>query len=119
MFLSGKKITNLSLIYISNKQTRINISVLVPVTHTTLRNPYLKVRHYAKSRIFSENSSYDKRCTGLQVWLMEQGYSDKLLKQQVVKARKNKRKDLLNNVKDKENDYKLAFNITYHPKSIS
>ena len=67
------------------------------------------------NRICSENSFYDRRCNELEVWLRERGYSDKLVRQQIFKARKQKRKDLLNNIKDKRNDYKLVFNITYHP----
>ena len=50
-----------------------------------------------------------------EVWLRERGYSDKLVRQQILKARTHKRKDLLNNMKDKRNDYQLVFNITYHP----
>ena len=67
------------------------------------------------NRICSENSSYHKRCNELEVWLRERGYSDKLVRQQILKARAHKRKDLLNNMKDKRNDYQLVFNITYHP----
>ena len=67
------------------------------------------------NRICSENSSYDKRCNELEVALRERGYSDKLVRQQILKARTHKRKDLLNNMKDKRNDYQLVFNITYHP----
>ena len=52
-------------------------------------------------------------CNELEVWLMEQGYSDKLVKQQVLKAHKYKRKDL-NDMEDKRDFYKLVFSITYH-----
>ena len=45
----------------------------------------------------------------------ERGYNDKLVRQQILKARKRKRKNLLNHMKDKRNDYKQVFNITYHP----
>ena len=57
---------------------------------------------------------YDKRCYGLEVWLREQGYGDKLVRQQILKARKRKRKELVNDMEDKRNDYKLVLNITYH-----
>ena len=40
-----KKITNFSLICISNQQTRINIYIL-PVTYITQKNPYFTIRHY-------------------------------------------------------------------------
>ena len=33
------------------------------------------------NRTFSENSSYDKCCNALEVWLRERGYSDKLVRQ--------------------------------------
>ena len=71
------------------------------------------------NRICLENSSYDKRCNELEVWLREWGYSDKLVTQQVLKTRKHKRKELLNNMKDKRNDYKLVLNSTYHPNVSS
>ena len=38
-----------------------------------------------------------------------------MVTQQILKAQKRKRKDLLDNMKDKKNDFKLVFNITYHP----
>ena len=43
------------------------------------------------------------------------GYSDKSVRQQVVKACKHERKDLPNDMKDKRNDYKLVSNITQYP----
>ena len=83
------------------------------VYHSKKSIPYSQALRL--NRICSENSFYDKRCNELEVWLRERGYSDKLVRQQILKARKQKRKDLLNNMKDKRNDYKLVFNITYHP----
>ena len=41
--------------------------------------------------------------------------SDKLVRQHVLKTRKHKRKNFLNDIKDKRNDYQLVFYITYHP----
>ena len=67
------------------------------------------------NRTCSENSFYDKRCNELQVWLRERGYSDKFVRQQILKARKRKRKDLLHDMKDKRNDYMLVFNIKNIP----
>ena len=51
-------------------------------------------------RICSENSFYNRRCNDLEVWLRERGYSDKLVRRQIFKACKRKRKDLLNDMKD-------------------
>ena len=67
------------------------------------------------NRICSENSFYDKRCNELEVWLRERGYSDKLVRQQILKARKLKRADLLNQSKERTDSKKFVFNITYHP----
>ena len=115
-FCQEEKITNLPLIFISNQQTRISIYMLAPVTYTTLKKSIPYSQALRLSRICSEKSCYDKRYNELEVWLTEWGYSDKLVRQQVLKARKHKIKDLLNNLKDKENGYKLVFNINYHPK---
>ena len=38
------------------------------------------------NRICSENLFYDKRCNELEVWLRERGYSDKSVRQQILKA---------------------------------
>ena len=94
-------------------------------THQYLHTSSCHVYHSKKSilysqalrlnKIFSENSFYDKLCNELEVWLRGQGYSDKLVRQQILKPRKRKRKDLLNDMKDERNNYKLKFNITYHP----
>ena len=46
---------------------------------------------------------------------MEWGYSGKLVRHQALKAHKHKRKDLLNDMTDKRNDYQYVVNITNHP----
>ena len=109
----------------TNKQLVTDLYIKPTDTHQYLHASSCHVYHSKKSipysqalrlnRICSENSSYDKRCNELEVWLRERGYSDKLVRQQILKARTHKRKDLLNNMKDKRNDYQLVFNITYHP----
>ena len=65
--------------------------------------------------ICSESSFYDKCCNELEVWLREQGYIEKSVRRQILKSRKHTKKDLLNDMKDKRNDYKLVLNITNHP----
>ena len=83
------------------------------VYHSKKSIPYSQVLRL--NGICSENLFYDKRCNELEVWLRERGYSDKLVRQQILKARKRKRMELLNNMKDERNDYKLVLNITYRP----
>ena len=45
----------------------------------------------------------------------KRGYSDKLVRKKIIKVHKHKRKDVLNNMEDKRNYYKLVLKITYHP----
>ena len=59
------------------------------------------------NRICSENSFFDKRCNGLKIWLKGRGYSDKLVRKQILKARKFSRAELLNNQKKKKMKIKL------------
>ena len=48
------------------------------------------------NRIFSENVYFDKGCNELEVWLKERSYSDKLVRGQILKARKFSRPEVLN-----------------------
>ena len=108
-----------------NNQLAIDLYIKPTDTHQYLHASSCHVYQFKKyipysqalrlNRICSNNSSYDKRCNELAVWLSEWGYSDKLVRQQVLKARKHKRKHPPNDIKDKRNDYKLVFNITYYP----
>ena len=51
----------------------------------------------------------------MEVWLKERGYSDKLVRGQILKARKFSRSEVLNKRKRVGNNSRFAFNITYHP----
>ena len=66
-------------------------------------------------RICLENLFFNRRCSDLEIWLGERGYSDKLVRKEILKARKFSRTELLNNQRKKENEDKLVLNITYHP----
>ena len=54
------------------------------------------------NRICSENLFYDKRYNELEVWLMERGYSDKWVRQQILKARNVRERTFLTIWKIKE-----------------
>ena len=95
-------------------------------THQYLQASSCHVFHSKKSipfsqalrfnRICSENTFFDKRCNELEVWLKSRGYSDKMVRSQILKARKYRRSDLLNKEKREVNqNNKLFLNITYHP----
>ena len=94
-------------------------------THQYLHASSCHVYHSKKSipysqalrlnRICSENILYDKRCNELETWLKCRGYSDKMVRSQILKARKFSRKHLLETEKLENSDKKLVLNVTYHP----
>ena len=51
----------------------------------------------------------------MEIWLKERGYSDKLVRGQILKARKFSRSEVLNKQKRMGNNSRIVFNITYHP----
>ena len=64
--------------------------------------------------IFSENAFFDKGCNDLEVWLKEWGYSDKLVRGQILNARKCLRSEVWNKQKSVGSNNKFVFNITHH-----
>ena len=63
----------------------------------------------------SENQFFDKRCNDLEVWLKNRGYNEKLVRQQILKAQKYRRTELLHSQREEVHKNKLVFNITYYP----
>ena len=47
------------------------------------------------NRICSENTFFNNRCNKLECWLKHRGYNEKVVRQQILKARKFTREDLL------------------------
>ena len=94
-------------------------------THQYLLAGYCDVFHSKKSipysqtlrlnRICSENSFFDKRRNDLEIWLKGRGYSDKLVRKQILKARKFSRAELLNNQRKTESEDKFVLHTTCHP----
>ena len=64
--------------------------------------------------ICSDNTNFDKCCNYLQKWLMEGGYSEKMILKQTLRAHKHCRDDLLEREKQKMSEQKLIFKITYY-----
>ena len=67
------------------------------------------------NRICSENRFFDNSSNQLECWLKDRGYKKKVFRQQILKARKFSRKDLLNQDSKTKGRNKLVFNFTYHP----
>ena len=69
------------------------------------------------NRICSESSRFDMRCNELESWLSKRGYKEKMVREQVLKARRLQRDNLLDKKKgeSKSGESKLVLNVTYHP----
>ena len=83
------------------------------VYHSKKSIPYRQVLRF--NRICSENRFFDKRCNQLECWLKDRGYNEKVVRQQILKARIFTRNDLLNQDSKTKGRNKLVFNFTYHP----
>ena len=93
-------------------------------THQYLHASSCHVYHSKKSipysqtlrlnRVCSTNQLFDKRYNELDCWLVDRGYSERLVRNQVLAARKFSRDELLGKQKQPPK-HKLTFNITYHP----
>ena len=67
------------------------------------------------NRICSNNAFFDPRCNELEHWLHEPGYSERVLKKEILKARKIPRNELLEKELNHKEENKLMFNVTYYP----
>ena len=83
------------------------------VFHSKKAIPYSQALRL--NRICSEGKDFDNRCNELESWLMERGYGCRLVRNQVLKARKFNRNELLDKGPKEKLSNKLVFNITYHP----
>ena len=81
--------------------------------HYKKRMPYSQALRLNK--ICSDNESFDKRCNNLEGWLMNRGYSGKMIRKQMLRAREHSRKDLLEKEKAETSVLKLTLNITNYP----
>ena len=67
------------------------------------------------NRICSNNEFFDKRCNDLDKYLLERGYSEKIVRKEILRARAIPREAFLEKVNNQEKQNKINFNITYHP----
>ena len=58
---------------------------------------------------------FDKRCNDVEVWVKNHGSNEKLVRQQILKARKYRRTELLYSQREEVHKNKLVFNIIYYP----
>ena len=91
--------------------TPINTFIKLLVMYTTQKNstPYSQALEF--NRISLENQFNDKMCNKLEVWLKYCGYQEKLVRQQILKARKYRRTKLLYIQREEARKNKLVFDI--------
>ena len=82
-------------------------------SHCKKNIPYSQALRF--NRICSKNIFFDIHCNNLEKWLSERGYSEKLVRKEILKARNKSRETLLNKEKMSRNDNRVTFNITYYP----
>ena len=75
--------------------------------------PYSQVLRL--NRISSNNEFFDKRFNDLDKYLLEKGYSEKMVRKEILQTRAIPRDALLEKVNNQEKQNKITFNITYHP----
>ena len=117
------------IIKFTTEYSRAQISFLnVTVTKTGCQYLHASLRHISHCKksipfsenlrlmiICSENTFFDKRCIDLEACMKKRGYSDKLVREQILKSRKFSRAEISNEQKRVRNENRFVFNITYHP----
>ena len=71
--------------------------------------PYSQALRY--NRICSDNKKFDQRCNDLEKWLMERGYSERMVRTQILKARGESRDSLFERGNTRTSGSKLTFNL--------
>ena len=96
-------------------QTVISICNLARPTLSIVKRVYHISQALRLNCICSETNSFDKCCNDLERFLLERGYNSKLVRKEILLARKISRNGLLDKKKSQGNDSKLTFNVTYYP----
>ena len=123
----SKESINFLDVQLTHKEGQLSTDLYVKPTdtHQYLEASSCHVFHAKKSipysqalrlnRICSNPLSFDKRCDQLESWLFERGYSKKLVRDQILKARKISRDEALSQKPKANKEGKLTLNLTYHP----
>ena len=67
------------------------------------------------NRTCSDKEFFDKRCNDLEKYLLQRGFSENMVRKEILRAKAIPRDALLEKVNNQEKQSKIIFNITYHP----
>ena len=88
-----------------NRQIETDLHIKPTDTHQFLDSTSCHPYHCKKSipyspaprynRICSDNENFDQRCNNLEKWLMQRGYSERMVRMQILKTSSESRDSLL------------------------
>ena len=118
--MSKKEINFLDVnVRLRNRQLETDLHIKPTDIHQFLDSTSCHTYHSKKSAtrynwICSDNKKFDQRCNELEKWLMKRGYSKRMVRTQILKARGESRDSLLERANTRTSESKLTFNITYY-----
>ena len=112
-------------VYVENGKIKTDLYVkptdICQYLHSSSCHPYhcIKGIPYSQTlrlnRIFSNSRSFDRRCNDLERWLLERGYKEKEVRNQVLRGRAIYRDDLMNRERTLQQKTQVTFDLTYYP----
>ena len=105
-----------------NRQLKTDQHITATDTHQILESTSCHPYHYKKSIPYSQALRYNRMCSdnkkfdeSLEKWPKERGYSKRMVRARILKARVESRDSLLERRNTKTSDSKLTFSATYYP----
>ena len=83
------------------------------VMYNTLKYPYCTAKLCVLTGLVPRINFFNERCNKLVVWLKNRGYNEKLVRQQILKARNYRRTELLYSQREQVHRNKLVLKISY------
>ena len=83
------------------------------VMYNTLKYPYCTAKLCVLTGLVPRINFFNERCNKLVAWLKNRGYNEKLVRQQILKARNYRRTELLYSQREQVHRNKLVLKISY------
>ena len=91
-----------------------NIFILPRVILTIVRKAFRIVKYYTLTEFAPRIFFFDIHCNNFKKWLGERGYSERLVRKEILKARSQPRETLFTKEKMSRNDGRVTCTITYY-----